>query len=129
LGEGIYRLIAVAGGTINGSPKAAVTVTGSGIVANTTATIAVSGGNVNLIVNLSTDIDNSQRENVSVFVNSVRQLVINAPEKSNYAVFNAVGQQLAAGVTTSISQITNLRLFKGVYLVKVNNISKKVVVE
>ena len=57
LGVGSYRLIQVGNGTagvITGVPNAVPTVTGSGIAADTFATISVSSGNVNLVVTATT---------------------------------------------------------------------------
>jgi autotransporter-associated beta strand protein len=50
LGAGVYNLIQVAGGTINGVPSATANVTGAGIAAGATAAISVNGGNVILSV-------------------------------------------------------------------------------
>jgi fibronectin-binding autotransporter adhesin len=52
LGAGAYLLIQVNDGNINqsGSPAYALTVTGSGLAAQTTSAIQVSGGSVNLVV-------------------------------------------------------------------------------
>jgi len=56
LGAGTYRLIQVTGATVNqtGSPSYPVTVTGTGIAADTFAAISVSSGNVNLVVTAAT---------------------------------------------------------------------------
>ncbi|MGZ4971759.1 MAG: immunoglobulin domain-containing protein [Limisphaerales bacterium] len=50
LGAGTYRLIQVTAATINGSPNANVTVAGTGVAANTKATLAIAGGQLNLVV-------------------------------------------------------------------------------
>ena len=51
LGAGTYTLITVTGGTINGTPNASVTVKGTAtLVAGATASLSVSGGNVNMVV-------------------------------------------------------------------------------
>lgn len=50
LGVGTYRLVQVASSTINGSPNPAVSVVGSGLATNLTATLAISGGQLNLVV-------------------------------------------------------------------------------
>jgi len=64
-----------------------------------------------------------------VFANAAGQIEIHAPAKSQYAVFNAMGQQLAKGTTTSGIQTLNLNLASGMYVVKVNNSSKKVIIK
>ncbi len=53
LGTGVYRLIQVGNGTsgtISGTPNATVSVKGAGIATNLVAALAVSNGNVNLVV-------------------------------------------------------------------------------
>lgn len=50
LGAGTYRLIQQAGGSVTGSGSFSVSVTGSGLVGGTTASLQVSGGNVNLVL-------------------------------------------------------------------------------
>ena len=50
LGVGTYRIIQQASGSVSSSGTYSVSVTGSGITANTSAGIVVSGGNVNLVV-------------------------------------------------------------------------------
>lgn len=50
LGRGTYRLVQVASATINGSPNPIVSVVGTGLAANTSATLAVAGGQINLVV-------------------------------------------------------------------------------
>jgi autotransporter-associated beta strand protein len=50
LGVGVYTLIKVAGGTINGAPGLAVAVIGNGLSGGTEAYTQVSGGVVNMIV-------------------------------------------------------------------------------
>jgi hypothetical protein len=129
LGAGTYRLVEVTGGTITGSPKSTVTVTGSGLATDTKASLSVSGGNVNLIVSVTTGVENSQIDNVSVYVNSDNQFIINASENSNFTVFNAVGQCLSTGITKSNSETIGIKLSRGVYLIKVNNVIKKLFVD
>lgn len=57
LGAGTYQLIQVNDGNIyqSGSPAYALTVTGSGLAAQTTAAIQISGGSVNLIVSANSN--------------------------------------------------------------------------
>jgi hypothetical protein len=130
LGIGTYRLIEVTGGTINGTPNASVTVTGDGLASGNIASLAVSGGYINLVVSEDTSTSNAalQSEKLAVFVNDGNQLVINAPEKSNYAVYSALGQLIQSGIVNADNQISSFKLSAGVYLVKVNNTSKRVIV-
>ncbi len=62
LGTGIYSLVQVAGGTINGTPNSTVSVTGAGLAPNSTASLSVSGGSLNLsVVTVSVPAINSVR--------------------------------------------------------------------
>jgi autotransporter-associated beta strand protein len=65
-----------------------------------------------------------------VFVNAANQIVIIAPEKTAYAIYNAVGMLLENGQTTSNLQTANCKLNTGVYVVKVgNNNSIRVIIK
>jgi hypothetical protein len=130
LGVGTYRLISVTGETITGTPNSVVTVSGSGIENGKVASISVSGGFVNLVVSedLGTYNTSIQPKTVNAYVNSGNQLVIDAPEKSNYAVYSALGQLIQSGIINADNKISSFKLSAGVYLVKVNNISKRVIV-
>ena len=50
LGAGTYRVIQQSSGSIGGTPNGTPFITGKGLAANTTATLSVSGGNLNLVV-------------------------------------------------------------------------------
>jgi len=77
---------------------------------------------------VATGIEKTENLNSQVFVNAANQITIIAPEKSNYAIYNTMGQQIAAGITTNrLSLITNH--LKGVFVVKVNNQSTKVIIK
>jgi hypothetical protein len=78
---------------------------------------------------VTTGIDNFSKPNAQVFVNAANQIVIIAPEKSSYTIYNAMGQQLMNGVTTSNHQTSNFKLAAGVYVVKVNNQSTRVIIK
>lgn len=54
LGNGTYRLVEVTSGNITGTPNVTPTINGTGLASGATAAIAVSGGNVNLVVTGST---------------------------------------------------------------------------
>jgi hypothetical protein len=73
----------------------------------------------------TTGIKKTEKGNTQVFVNAANQITILAPEKSNYAIYNAVGQLIAEGAINHLPFTINHS--KGVYLVKVNNQSTRVV--
>jgi hypothetical protein len=71
--------------------------------------------------------DVSEFNKMAVFVNAQKELVITAPENSSYAVYTLVGEQVKAGkVTVNAVRINTVSL--GVYLVKVNNHTMKVII-
>jgi len=76
---------------------------------------------------VTTDIDNASKLNAQVFVNAANQITIIAPEKSNYAIYNAVGQLFAEGTINHLPFAINHS--KGVYVVKVNNQSTRVIIK
>ncbi|MCX6308931.1 MAG: T9SS type A sorting domain-containing protein, partial [Bacteroidia bacterium] len=53
-----------------------------------------------------------------VFVNETHQITILANEKCNYAIYNALGQKVISGLTSSNTTTTNLRFKAGMYVVK-----------
>lgn len=75
----------------------------------------------------TTGIDNPEKQNAQVFVNTQNEIVILANENSNYAIYNAVGQLIENGTLKSKLIIRNSKLNGGVYLVKVNNQSTRVI--
>ena len=77
----------------------------------------------------TTDVRNANSLNAQVFVNAANQITIIAPEKSNYAIYNAMGQMIENGLTTAKLQTVNSKLNTGVYVVKVGNESSKVIVK
>lgn len=68
----------------------------------------------------ATRVDNSVKLNAQVFVNAANQITIIAPQKSNYAIYNAVGQKVKEGTTAA--NCTNVDGIKGsgVYVVRVS---------
>ena len=66
---------------------------------------------------------------VQVYVNAAKQITIIAPEKCNYAIYNAVGMLLENGQTTAKLQTVNCKLNTGVYIVKVANLSTRVIIK
>jgi hypothetical protein len=76
----------------------------------------------------TTGIETTEKINAQVFVNGQNQITILAPEKANYAVYNAVGQIIESGIVTNHLSL-NTNHLKGVYIVKVNNESTRVIVK
>jgi hypothetical protein len=65
----------------------------------------------------TTDIKANERMNTQVFVNAANQITIIAPEKSNYAIYNAVGQLIENGILNAKHETRNNKLTAGVYVV------------
>ena len=79
---------------------------------------------------VTTEIDNLSKTITQVFVNAANQITILAPEKSNYAIYNAVGQLIEDGVINTERETRNTKhLVVGVYVVKVNNQSTRVIIK
>ncbi|MDX9747534.1 MAG: T9SS type A sorting domain-containing protein [Paludibacter sp.] len=75
-----------------------------------------------------TTVDNaSEFSQQTVFVNAQNELVIIAPENTSYAIFTMVGELVKAGKVTENTVRVNA-VSKGVYLVKVNNHTSKVII-
>ena len=77
----------------------------------------------------STGIETTEKTNTQVFVNAQNQITIFAPEKANYAIYNAMGQLLCNGQTSAKLQTVNYKLQTGIFVVKVNNESTRVIVK
>jgi len=67
---------------------------------------------------IATGVNTSSKLNAQVFVNADNQITIIAPEKSNYSIYNAVGQLLNNGKITTSRTIVNTISQAGVYIVK-----------
>ena len=78
---------------------------------------------------VTTYLDGNFKLNAQVFVNSVNQITIIAPEKSKYAIYNAVGQVIENGILNYKLNTVNKKLNTGVYVVKVGNQSNRVIVK
>jgi len=76
---------------------------------------------------VTTGVNTTEKLNAQVFVNAANQITIIASEKSNYAIYNALGQLSAEG-TINHSPFT-INHSKGVYVVKVNNQSTRVIIK
>jgi len=79
--------------------------------------------------NANTGVNQLDQPQAKVFVNAANQITIIAPEKSNYAIYNAVGQLIENGQTAAKLQTANCKLNIGVYVVKVNNQSTRVIIK
>jgi len=76
-----------------------------------------------------TGVENGKADNFSVYANTNGQLVIMAPVKSTYTVYNAVGQLIQNGKLNSEHETLNTKLSSGVYVVKTENHSTRVIVK
>lgn len=78
----------------------------------------------------STDLENNKLINkVQVLVSAANQITIIAPEKSNYTIYNAVGQLIENGLINTKRETRKTKLKSGVYVVKVNNESTRVIIK
>ena len=77
----------------------------------------------------TTGVENTAKLNTQVFVNANNQITIIAPEKASYSIYNAMGQMIENGITTSNYQTSNIKLAAGVYVVKVANVSKRIIIK
>lgn len=87
--------------------------------------------NRNLVANfqslLTSTPKNPEKEHVSIYVNEQNEIVIDAREDSNYAIYTTVGQQISTGKLNKNSELTTTNP-QGVYIVKVGEVTKKVIV-
>ena len=67
---------------------------------------------------VTTGIDNTTKLNAQVYVNAANQITIMASEKTTYSIYNAVGQLVNNGKTTTDRTIVNSIRQTGVYVVK-----------
>ena len=77
----------------------------------------------------TTGINNSGMLNAQVFVNAANQITIIAAEKNNYAIYNAIGQQIENGILNTKHETLNTKHTSGVYIVRVGNETKRVIVK
>jgi hypothetical protein len=77
----------------------------------------------------TTGMDNADIANTRIFVNAANQITIVAPEKSAYSIYNAVGMLMEHGIVESGFETRNPKLIPGVYVVKVNNSSTRVIIK
>jgi hypothetical protein len=77
----------------------------------------------------TTGFDNKNQSKAIVYTNAAGQIVISAPEKCNYSIYNALGQLIENGVLKSELQTVNCKLQTGIFVVKVNNQSTRVIIK
>jgi hypothetical protein len=77
----------------------------------------------------NTAVNDVPKSQLQVYVNANKQLVINAAAGSKYAVYNAMGQLIDNGMLNTSFVIRNSKLNTGVYVVKVNNETRRVVIK
>ena len=78
---------------------------------------------------VTTGIDNAAKIKVQVFVNINNQITIIAAENSIFGIYNAMGQLIENGVLNTERETRNSKLNSGVYVVKVNNQSTRVIIK
>ena len=67
---------------------------------------------------VATGIENGNKLNAQVFVNTANQITIIAPEKCNYAIYNAMGQLIENAILNTKHETRNTKFGAGVYLVQ-----------
>ncbi|MFZ4582958.1 MAG: T9SS type A sorting domain-containing protein, partial [Paludibacter sp.] len=78
---------------------------------------------------VTTDIDGTKNSSVYAYANANNNIVIAGTEKATYSVYNSVGMLIENGKTTAKLQTVNCKLQTGVYVVKVNNQTTKVIIK
>lgn len=78
----------------------------------------------------TTDLNSDKLKSQTLaFTNANNQITIIAPEKSSYAIYNAVGQLIESGILNTKYETRNNKLTAGMYIVKVNNLSTRVTIK
>ena len=86
------------------------------------------------VADVSTGMGKTANLNAQIFVNAARQITILAPEKSNYAIYNAMGQKMTEGRTINSHTVVGMKSTAGgLYIVKVtendNEFTAKVIIK
>jgi len=76
-----------------------------------------------------TGINSAEKLNANVYVNDANHITIVAPVKSNYAIYNALGMLIENGVLNTKHETRNAKHAAGVYVVKVGNETKRVIIK
>lgn len=71
----------------------------------------------------------AQSKYSQVYVNAVNQITILAPAKSNFAIYNGLGQLVERGVLGAERETKSIHYSAGVYVVKVNDVTTRVIVK
>jgi len=117
------RTLTLTAGTIDNTAPNSITIVPSGSV------VYVAGSTTaDVIYGSETGVNTASILNAQVFVNAQNEIVISAPENSNYAIYSAVGQLIAAGKLINNLPLT-INNSKGVYLVKVNDEATRVIIK
>lgn len=77
----------------------------------------------------TTKLEDVSKVNATVYVNSSNLITIVAPEKSIYSIYNTLGVLVDSGKMYANQQTVNRYLPTGVYIVRVGNSSKRVIIE
>ena len=79
---------------------------------------------------ISTKVENNLNSIIYSYVNSANQITIISPEKSEYSIYNAVGQKIIGGFTTNNYFTVNSKLQTGMFVVKIgDNYSTRVIIK
>ena len=79
---------------------------------------------------ISTKVENNLNSIIYSYVNSANQITIISPEKSEYSIYNAVGQKIIGGFTTNNNFTVNSKLQTGMFVVKIgDNYSTRVIIK
>ncbi len=96
---------------------------GATIIKNGTITINGTLTNNGTLIDLTTGLNSVDNMNAKVYVNSENLITIVAPLKSNYSIFNSVGQKISEGITKENQ--TTVSIKKGVYVVRISDNTKE----
>lgn len=77
----------------------------------------------------TTGLETGNKSHAIVYTNAAGQIIIDASENSIYSIYNAVSQLIESGVMYTNHETRNTKLKSGVYVVKVNNQSTRVIVK
>jgi len=77
----------------------------------------------------TTGISNTETGITKVFVNTQNQITIIAKPNSIYSIYNAMGQMIENGIQNTERETRNTKFAAGVYVVKVNNQSTRVILK
>jgi hypothetical protein len=75
----------------------------------------------------TTRLKNTSKLNVQVFVNRENQIMIIAPEKCKFTIYNSVGQIVNNGITSTNCTTINLKLLKGMYVLRLQDKGKELI--